>query len=104
MPCVLLRVWVSRRSDCELGDRKIVVRFPGKANNISLIESVQSGLAIHPNSYSMGSGDISLAIKRPEREVINLLPSRAKFKNIWSRTSIPPYAYMPCIETLVYPQ
>jgi len=52
----------------------------------------------------MSSGDISPVIKRPEREAINLPPSRAKVKNVWSRTSIPPYASMPCRESLFYPQ
>ena len=80
-----------------------MVRFPVKASNFSVVENVQSGLVIHQNSYSMGSGDISPVKKRPGREAINLPPSRAEFKNIWRRTTIPPYASMPCLEILVYP-
>jgi hypothetical protein len=43
-------------------------RFPVGAGNFSLHHRVQNGSGAHPASYSMGTGALSLGIKRPGRE------------------------------------
>jgi hypothetical protein len=48
-----------------LDDRGSRVRFPAGAGNCSLHHRVQKGTGGHPASYSMGTGDSFLGIKRP---------------------------------------
>jgi hypothetical protein len=60
----------------------------------SLHHRVHNGSGAHPSSYPMGTTDISLGIKRPEREADHSPPSSAEVKNAWSYTSIPQYVFM----------
>jgi len=40
------------------------------------------------------SGNLSLEVKRPERESDHPPPSSVEVKNAWNCTSIPPYVFM----------
>jgi hypothetical protein len=42
----------------------------------------------------MGTGDLSLGVKRPGRETDNSLPTNAEVKKMWVYTSTPPYAFI----------
>jgi hypothetical protein len=43
----------------------------------------------HPASYPIGTGALSLRVKRPGREADHSPPSSAEVKNAWSYTSTP---------------
>jgi hypothetical protein len=47
-----------------------------------------------PASYPMGTGALSLDLKRPGREADHSPPSSAEFENAWSYTSTPQYVFM----------
>jgi hypothetical protein len=74
-----------------LDDRGSRVRCPEGAENFSLYHRVQWG---PPTSYPMGTGALSLGMKRPGREADDSPPSSAEIKNAWSYTSTPPYVFM----------
>jgi hypothetical protein len=42
----------------------------------------------------MGTGALSLEVKKPGREAYNLPPINAEVKKIWISTSTPTYAFM----------
>jgi hypothetical protein len=71
-------------------DRGSRVRFPAGAGNFSLHHGVQNGSGVHPVSYPMDTGGLSLGVKRPGREADHSPPSSAEVKNAWSYTSTPP--------------
>jgi hypothetical protein len=52
------------------------------------------GVVRHPASYPMGTGTLSLGVKRPGCEADHSLPSSAEVKNAWSYTSTPQYVFM----------
>jgi hypothetical protein len=52
-----------------LDDRGSRVLFPAGAGNFSLHHRVQISSGAHPVSYLMGTGALSLGVKRPGREV-----------------------------------
>jgi hypothetical protein len=60
-----------------LDDRGSKVRFPARAGNFSLHHRVQTGSGAHPVSYPMGTGALSLGVKRPGREADHSPPSSA---------------------------
>jgi hypothetical protein len=66
------------------------VRVPAVAGNFSLHHRVQNGSEALPSSYPMGTGALSLGVKRPGREANHSPPSSAEVKNAWSCTSTPP--------------
>jgi hypothetical protein len=47
-------------------------QFPAGAGNFSLRHRVQNGSRAHPASYPMGTGAVSLGVKRPGREADHL--------------------------------
>jgi hypothetical protein len=49
----------------------------------------QNGSGVHPASYPMGTGALSLGVKRPGREAEHSPPSSAEVKNAWNYTSTP---------------
>jgi hypothetical protein len=51
-----------------MDDRMIGVRFSAGARNFFLRHHVQTGSWAHPASYTVGTGVLSLGIKRPGRE------------------------------------
>jgi hypothetical protein len=55
---------------------------------------LQIGSWVHPTSYPMGTGALSLGVKRPGREVGRSLPTSAEVKKMCIYTSTPPYAFM----------
>jgi hypothetical protein len=63
-----------------LDERGSRVRFPARAGNFSLHYSVQNGSGTHPASYPMGTGAVSLKVKRPGREADHSPPSSAEVK------------------------
>jgi hypothetical protein len=73
-----------------LDDRGSRVQFSAGAENFSLHHRVQRGSGAHPASYPMGTGTLSLGVKRPRREADHSPPSSAEVKNEWSYTSTPP--------------
>jgi hypothetical protein len=77
-----------------LEDRGSGVRFPAGAGNSSLRHRVQNGSGAHPASYPMGTGALSLGIKRPGRAADHSPPFSDEVKNAWSYTSFPQYAFM----------
>jgi hypothetical protein len=77
-----------------LEDRGSRVRFPAGAGNFSLHYCVQNGSGAHPTSYPMGTGALSLGVKRLGREADHSPPSSAEVKNAWSYTSTPQYVFM----------
>jgi hypothetical protein len=68
----------------------IGVRILAGAGNFSLRLRVQTGSGAYPGSYPVGTGALSLGIKRPEREADNSPPSNSESKNDWSCASTPP--------------
>jgi hypothetical protein len=72
-----------------LDDQSSRVRFPAGAGNFSLHYWVQNGSVAHSASYPVGTGALSLGVKRPGREVDHLPPSVAEVKNAWGYTSTP---------------
>jgi hypothetical protein len=77
-----------------LDDRGSRVRFPAGAGKFSLHHRVQNGSVAHSASYPMGSGALSLRVKRPGREADHSPPSSADVKNPWSYTSTSRYVFM----------
>jgi hypothetical protein len=71
-----------------LDDRVSGVRLREGAGNFSLFHRVQTGSGAHPFSYPIGTGALSLGVKRPGREADNSPPSTAEVKNAWRYTSI----------------
>jgi hypothetical protein len=67
-----------------LDDRMIGVRFPVGPGNFSLRHRVQTGSGVHPASYPMGTGALSLGVKWPGREADHSAPSSVKVKNAYS--------------------
>jgi hypothetical protein len=63
-----------------LDDRGSRVRFPAGAGNFSLHHRVHNGCGPHPASYPMGTRDLSLGVKCPEREADHSPPSNAEVK------------------------
>jgi len=61
-----------------------------EAGNFSLHHRVQNGSLAHPASYPVGTGALSLGVKRLVRETDNSSPSSAEVNNEWSYTSNPP--------------
>jgi hypothetical protein len=58
------------------------VRIPESAREFSLLQNVQTNSRVHPDSYSMGTGDsFPGGVKWPGREPDHPLPSIAKVKN-----------------------
>jgi hypothetical protein len=55
-------------TDYGLDDRMIGVRIPVGAGNFSLLHRVQTGSGAQPASCPMGTGALSLGIKRRGRE------------------------------------
>jgi hypothetical protein len=69
---------------------KISLEFIQKCSSCSLHHRVQNGSGAHPTSYSMGTGGLSLEVKRPGHETDNSPPSSAEVKNAWGHTSTTP--------------
>jgi hypothetical protein len=63
-----------------LDDWGSTVIFPAGAGNFSLHHRVQHGSGAHPSSYPMGTGALSLEVKRPGREADHSPPSSAEVK------------------------
>jgi hypothetical protein len=69
-------------------------RFPAEVGNFSLHRHVKTGSGAHPSSFQMGTGALSLGVKRPGGEADHSLPSSAKVKNAWRYISTPQYVLM----------
>jgi hypothetical protein len=76
----------------ELDDWCSRVRFPAGAGNFSLHHRVQNGSGVHPASYPMGSGGLSLGVKLLGHEADHSSPSSAEVK---MRGAIPPLPNTP---------
>jgi hypothetical protein len=63
-----------------LDNRGSRVRFLAEAGNFSLRHRFQNGSGVHPASYLMGTGALSLGVKWPEREVDHSPSSSAEVK------------------------
>jgi hypothetical protein len=57
------------------------VRFVAEARNFPLLHSVQTDFGTHPPSCTMGTGTLSLEVKRSERDAEYSSPSSAEAKN-----------------------
>jgi hypothetical protein len=57
-----------------------MIRFPAGAGNFSLHYRVQNGSGANSASYPMGTRDLSLGVKWPEREANHSPPSSAEVK------------------------
>jgi hypothetical protein len=70
----------------------------GRSSSLGRVKNflhvVQTGSGVHPTSYPMGTGALSLGVERPVREADHLPPTSAEFKNMWTYTSTPTYAFM----------
>jgi hypothetical protein len=56
------------------------VRFPAEAGNFSIHHRIQNGSGAHPASYPIGTGALSVGVKRPGREADHSPPSNAEVK------------------------
>jgi hypothetical protein len=63
-------------------------------SRISVFHVIQTGSGIHPTSYPMSTGALSLGVKRPGREADHSPPASAEVKKMWIYTSTLPYALM----------
>jgi hypothetical protein len=59
----------------------------------SLLHIVQTGSAVHPTSYPMGTGGSFPGGKRPGREADHPPPTSVEVKKTWVYTPTPPYAF-----------
>jgi hypothetical protein len=59
-----------------------------------LFHIVQTDSAALPASYTMGTGNLSLGVKRPGCEADQSTTTSAEFKTTRIYTSIPPYVFM----------
>ena len=66
---------------------------PVGPRDYSFLQTVQTESWAHPASYSVDTRIFFLRVKRPGREN-HTHPSRAEFKNEWTCTSTPLYAFM----------
>jgi hypothetical protein len=55
--------------------------IPGRGKTFSIFHSVQTNSEAHPASCPMGTGGLSLKVKRPGREANHSPPSGAEVKN-----------------------
>jgi hypothetical protein len=77
----------------ELDHRRAGVRVPW-VQDFSPLHVVRTGCAAHPASYSMGTGALSMGVKRQKREADYSPQTIAEVKNIWINTSSLPYVFM----------
>jgi hypothetical protein len=98
---ITFTVWKSR--DISVGialgyglkDRGSRVRFPAGAGNFSLHHCVQNGSGAHPASCPMGTGVLSLGVKRSGREADHSYPSSTEVKKMSGAIPpLPQYAFM----------
>jgi hypothetical protein len=67
-------------TDYGLHDRMIRVRIAAGAANFPIRHRVQAVSVAHPASYPMGTGDLSLGVKRPGREADHSPASSAEVR------------------------
>jgi hypothetical protein len=60
----------------------------------NFLHVVQIGSGVHPTSYTMGTGAVSVGVKRSGREADNSSPARAEVKKMQIYASTPPYGFM----------
>jgi hypothetical protein len=65
------------------------VRIAVEARCYSLLQNVQTGSGAQP-AYSLGTGVVSLVVKRPGREFDHSPASNIEVKNEWRHTSPSP--------------
>jgi hypothetical protein len=58
------------------------------------VHSIQISSGVHPDSWPMGTGDVSPGVKQLGHEADHSLPSNAEVKNIWILITTPPYIFM----------
>jgi hypothetical protein len=63
---------------------------PCGVRDFSLSSNVQTGPGAYLTPYSVGTGDLSMAVRRSGREADHSPPSSAEIKHKWDYTSIPP--------------
>jgi hypothetical protein len=68
--------------------------FPFCYQEFSLLNVVQTGSGVHPNSYPVGTGGSFLGGKATGREVDNSPLASPEVKKMWIYTPTPPYAFM----------
>jgi hypothetical protein len=82
------------QKDNRLDDCGISVGFMGGAANILLLQSIQTGCGAQSAFCPWVLDAVSLGLKQLECEAEHSPVQSAEFKNVWSYTSIPPYAFM----------
>jgi hypothetical protein len=55
--------------------------IPGRGKRFSLLPSVQTGSGVHPASYPVGTGALSIGVKRPGYDADHSPPTSAEVKN-----------------------
>ncbi|PNF15383.1 hypothetical protein B7P43_G01010 [Cryptotermes secundus] len=59
-----------------------------------LLHVVHTCSRAHSSSYPMGTGALSLGVKRPGREADHSPPTSVEVKKMWIYTFTPPFAFM----------
>jgi hypothetical protein len=72
-------VWTTEESEFESRLRK----------EFSFLQIVETGSEVHLTSYPLGTGALSLGVKRPGCEVDRSPPTSAEVKKMWIYTSTP---------------
>jgi hypothetical protein len=67
---------------------------PGRVKKCSLPHIVQTGSAVHPTSYKIGTVGSFPGVKRQGPEADYSPPTSAEVKKMWIYTSTPPYVFM----------
>jgi hypothetical protein len=72
----------------------IGIRTSERAENFSLYHRVQNVSGAHPASYPMGTGPLSLGIKKPWHEAGHSPASSAEVKKRGAIPPLPQYVFM----------
>ena len=68
-------------------------RIPGRAQEMFLVHITQTDCGAHLPFCSVGTGFHFRRIRRPGRQVEQVLQSRAEVKNEWTYTSVTPVCF-----------
>jgi hypothetical protein len=65
------------------------VQFSAGARDVFHVQSVNASYGVHSDSYTMGTGAVSLGLKRQGREADCSSPSRTEVKNVGALFPVP---------------
>jgi hypothetical protein len=70
------------------------MRLKLELQDLAVFRNVQTGSGVHPAHYEVGTGSLSLGVKRREREADHSPATIAEVKKMWIFTFTLPYAFI----------